>query len=119
MSGPRIPVWTDRLQFHQHLHCNDARALVPYLHDLGITDIYASPLLQAKRGSMHGYDIADWSHLNPELGQEVILDSGASLRIRRAASSPFSFGRPMSSRIRYGCSLPLAGRLLNHLTLCQ
>jgi hypothetical protein len=119
MRGPRNPVSTYRLQFNQHLRFNDARALVPYLHDLGITDIYASPLLQAKRGSMHGYDVADPSHLNPELGQEVILDSGASLRTRRAASSPFSFGRPMSSRIRSGCSLPLAGRLLNHLTLRQ
>lgn len=75
MSGPRIPVSTYRLQFNQHLRFNDARALVPYLHDLGITDIYASPLLQAKRGSMHGYDVADPSHLNPELGSDEEFDA--------------------------------------------
>src|SRR4029077_16092772 len=70
MSGPRIPVSTYRLQFNQHLRFNDAKDLVAYLHELGITDLYASPLLQAKRGSMHGYDVADPSHLNSELGTD-------------------------------------------------
>jgi len=75
MSKPRIPVSTYRLQFNQHLRFNDARALVPYLHDLGITDLYASPLLQARRGSSHGYDVADPSHLNPELGTDEEFDA--------------------------------------------
>jgi hypothetical protein len=43
MSGPRIPVSTYRLQFNQHLRFNDAKDLVAYLHELGITDLYASP----------------------------------------------------------------------------
>jgi hypothetical protein len=51
------------------------QALIPYLHDLGITDIYASPLLQAKRGSMHGYDVADPSHLNSDLGTAEEFDA--------------------------------------------
>src|ERR1700757_1429778 len=74
MSGPRIPVSTYRLQFNQHLRFNDAKDLVAYLHELGITDLYASPLLQAKRGSMHGYDVADPSHLNSELGSDEEFD---------------------------------------------
>jgi (1->4)-alpha-D-glucan 1-alpha-D-glucosylmutase len=75
MSGLRIPVSTYRLQFNRQLGFNDARALVPYLHALGITDIYASPLLQAKHGSLHGYDVADPSHLNSELGTDEEFDA--------------------------------------------
>src|ERR1700757_1015235 len=75
MSGPRIPVSTYRLQFNQHLRFNDAKDLVAYLHELGITDLYASPLLQARRGSSHGYDVADPSHLNPELGTDEEFDA--------------------------------------------
>jgi (1->4)-alpha-D-glucan 1-alpha-D-glucosylmutase len=74
MSTPRIPISTYRLQFSHELRFNDAKALVPYLHDLGITDIYASPLLQARKGSLHGYDVADPSHLNPELGTDQEFD---------------------------------------------
>ena len=50
----KIPVSTYRLQFNAGFRFEDARALIPYLYDLGITDVYASPLLQAKRGSPHG-----------------------------------------------------------------
>jgi (1->4)-alpha-D-glucan 1-alpha-D-glucosylmutase len=75
MSGPRIPISTYRLQFSQQLRFNDAKALIPYLHELGITDVYASPLLQARRGSSHGYDVADPSHLNPELGTDEEFDA--------------------------------------------
>jgi (1->4)-alpha-D-glucan 1-alpha-D-glucosylmutase len=75
MSGPRIPVSTYRLQFNKELRFNDARELVSYLHELGITDIYASPLLQARPGSTHGYDVSDPSHLNPELGTDAEFDA--------------------------------------------
>jgi (1->4)-alpha-D-glucan 1-alpha-D-glucosylmutase len=75
MSELRIPVSTYRLQFNQHLRFSDAKELVRYLHELGITDLYASPLLQAKRGSMHGYDVADPSHLNAELGTDAEFDA--------------------------------------------
>ncbi len=75
MGEARIPVSTYRLQFNQQLRFNDVKALVPYLHELGITDVYASPLLQARRGSSHGYDVADPSHLNPELGTDEEFDA--------------------------------------------
>ena len=66
----RIPSATYRLQFNAQFTFNDARAIAGYLHDLGITDIYASPLLRARKGSMHGYDVVDANALNPELGSE-------------------------------------------------
>ncbi|MBI2677954.1 MAG: malto-oligosyltrehalose synthase [Candidatus Koribacter versatilis] len=62
------PVSTYRLQFHAGFRFADARALVPYLHALGVTHCYASPILQARAGSQHGYDITDHNLINAELG---------------------------------------------------
>jgi (1->4)-alpha-D-glucan 1-alpha-D-glucosylmutase len=64
----RVPVATYRIQFNSQFRFEDARKIVPYLHDLGISDIYSSPLLRPRTGSMHGYDIVDANMLNPELG---------------------------------------------------
>lgn len=76
-----IPRATYRLQFNSTFPLRDALALVPYLHDLGISDIYASPLLRARPGSSHGYDICDHSQINPEVGGEEALDAlAAALR---------------------------------------
>jgi (1->4)-alpha-D-glucan 1-alpha-D-glucosylmutase len=61
-------VSTYRLQFHKGFTFRDAAAIVPYLHELGITHVYASPYLKAVAGSMHGYDVIDHSQLNPEIG---------------------------------------------------
>jgi len=66
----RRPESTYRLQFNAQFTFNQARDLVPYLHDLGITDCYASPYLMARPGSVHGYDITDHNRLNPEIGSE-------------------------------------------------
>ena len=63
-----IPVSTYRLQFHREFRFEDARRLVPYLSRLGVSDLYASPLLKARIGSRHGYDVTDPSEWNPELG---------------------------------------------------
>lgn len=59
---------TYRLQFSRSFTFKQATALVPYLHDLGITDCYASPYLKARPGSIHGYDISNHNSLNPEIG---------------------------------------------------
>jgi (1->4)-alpha-D-glucan 1-alpha-D-glucosylmutase len=67
---PRIPVATYRLQFNAHFRFSNAREIVPYLHQLGISDIYASPYFKASAGSIHGYDILDQNRLNPEIGTE-------------------------------------------------
>lgn len=66
----RIPVATYRLQFNRDFRFRDAASLVSYLDILGISDIYASPLLKARKGSSHGYDVTDPTCLNPELGTE-------------------------------------------------
>jgi (1->4)-alpha-D-glucan 1-alpha-D-glucosylmutase len=59
---------TYRLQFHAGFRLEDARRLVPYLRKLGVTHLHASPLLAARTGSMHGYDVTDPTRLNPALG---------------------------------------------------
>ena len=66
----RIPRATYRLQFTEDFTFSDATDLVPYLAELGVSDLYASPYLKARPGSMHGYDVVDPTSLNPELGGE-------------------------------------------------
>ncbi|HUK16961.1 MAG TPA: alpha-amylase family glycosyl hydrolase, partial [Bryobacteraceae bacterium] len=64
------PAATYRLQFNPGFRFVDGRDLVPYLSDLGITDLYSSPRYKARRGSSHGYDIANAQRINSELGTE-------------------------------------------------
>jgi (1->4)-alpha-D-glucan 1-alpha-D-glucosylmutase len=66
----RIPVSTYRLQFNNRFTFADARELVDYLQELGISDCYSSPILMARPGSLHGYDVIDHTKINPELGTE-------------------------------------------------
>ncbi len=61
---------TYRLQFHRGFTFADAAAHLDYFKRLGITDIYASPVLRARAGSTHGYDVTDPTMVNPELGGE-------------------------------------------------
>jgi (1->4)-alpha-D-glucan 1-alpha-D-glucosylmutase len=77
----RIPSSTYRLQFNHNFTFRDARDLVPYLHALGISDCYVSPVLQARAGSSHGYDICDHSRLSLDLGgTEGFEDFAAALQ---------------------------------------
>lgn len=69
-----IPRATYRLQFHAEFPFESALAIAEYLQNLGISHIYASPILKAKKGSMHGYDMTDPSVINPELGSEEKFD---------------------------------------------
>ena len=68
MNPRSIPLSTYRLQFNSSFTFAQAAELVPYLAALGISHCYASPYLRARPGSMHGYDIIDHQHLNPEIG---------------------------------------------------
>ncbi len=67
-AAPVVPRATYRLQIHQGFTFDDALARVPYLADLGISHCYLSPILRARPGSTHGYDIIDHGTINPELG---------------------------------------------------
>ena len=75
MTGFRVPAATYRLQFNRAFNFSAAEALTPYVHELGITDIYASPLFQAVRGSLHGYSVTNPMELNPELGSQKAFDA--------------------------------------------
>jgi (1->4)-alpha-D-glucan 1-alpha-D-glucosylmutase len=66
----RIPLATYRLQFNPNFGFPDAHRILTYLEELGVSDIYASPIFKARQGSTHGYDIVDPAQLNPELGTE-------------------------------------------------
>ncbi len=70
MAAFRIPSATYRTQLNPNFRFTDARDLIPYLHELGITDHYASPRFKARKGSSHGYDVADPLRVNSELGTE-------------------------------------------------
>ena len=67
---PRIPLATYRLQFNARFTFRDAQAILDYLSQLGISDLYASSYLTATPGSTHGYDVADPTRLNPEIGTD-------------------------------------------------
>jgi (1->4)-alpha-D-glucan 1-alpha-D-glucosylmutase len=66
----RVPSATYRVQFHLNFRFSDAEQIVPYLHELGISHLYASPRGKARKGSLHGYDVADAMRINSELGTE-------------------------------------------------
>lgn len=73
-ASRRWPVSVYRLNFSRAFTFRDAAGIVPYLHELGITDCYASPYLKARPGSLHGYDITDHGQLNPEMGTRAEYD---------------------------------------------
>src|SRR6201991_4742727 len=68
---PATPIATYRVQLTADFNFDAAAGIVPYLKSLGITHLYASPFMKARKGSTHGYDIVDHTQLNPELGGEA------------------------------------------------
>ena len=63
-----IPTATYRVQLHKGFGFEQLERLLPYLRELGISDLYVSPIFKARAGSLHGYDVVDPTQLNPELG---------------------------------------------------
>lgn len=70
----QIPRATYRLQFNRDFRLADALALIPYLQELGISHVYASPLFKAAPHSRHGYDVCDFNQVNPEIGSGSDLE---------------------------------------------
>lgn len=66
----RIPRATYRIQFGPDFTFRDAQALIDYLQELGISDLYTSPLYKPREDSTHGYDTVDYNQFNPILGNE-------------------------------------------------
>ncbi|WP_263971661.1 malto-oligosyltrehalose synthase [Leptolyngbya ohadii] len=71
----RIPLATYRLQFTPDFQFSHAQAIVPYLAELGISDLYASPILTARKGSTHGYDAVNPKEISPHLGGMEAFDT--------------------------------------------
>lgn len=73
-----IPTATYRLQFNPSFGFRSAVEIVNYLKELGVSHVYASPILKARKKSPHGYDGVDPGLLNPELGTpedfETLID---------------------------------------------
>jgi (1->4)-alpha-D-glucan 1-alpha-D-glucosylmutase len=71
---------TYRLQLTSDFGFAAARALVPYLRDLGVSHMFLSPSFQARPGSRHGYDVIDPRRVSEDLGGFVELQalSGAA-----------------------------------------
>jgi (1->4)-alpha-D-glucan 1-alpha-D-glucosylmutase len=79
--NPDIPRATYRLQFHAGFTFLQAEGLAGYLRDLGISHVYASPILTARDGSMHGYDVISYDAINPALGgEDKFCQMAATLR---------------------------------------
>jgi (1->4)-alpha-D-glucan 1-alpha-D-glucosylmutase len=64
----RVPRATYRLQFNTDFALEQASEILDYLEALGISDVYAAPILTAVSGSTHGYDVCDFEQVNPALG---------------------------------------------------
>lgn len=71
----RIPTATYRIQFNSAFGFDAAKAITNYLAELGISDLYASPIFKARAGSSHGYDVVDPTQLNPELGTQEAFEA--------------------------------------------
>lgn len=67
------PASTYRIQFHKNFNFRSFDAIIPYLIDLGVDTVYASPIFEAMPGSTHGYDVVNPHRINPEIGTEKEL----------------------------------------------
>jgi (1->4)-alpha-D-glucan 1-alpha-D-glucosylmutase len=68
-----MPDWrcTYRLQLTPAFGFRKAREIaVPYVAELGASHLYLSPSLQARHGSLHGYDVTDPTRISDDLGGE-------------------------------------------------
>ena len=118
---PRVPAGTYRWQLQPAFGFAEAAAVADYLAELGVTHAYLSPILAAAPGSLHGYDVIDHAHLNPELGgrdgfarligalREVGLGAVADVVPNHmAVPTPASLNRALWSVLRDGPRSPYA-----------
>lgn len=77
----KIPVATYRLQFNKHFTLKHAINLIDYFQQLGVSHCYCSPLLRAKKGTTHGYDLVNPLEINPEIGtKEEFIEFAKKLK---------------------------------------
>lgn len=63
-----LPSSTYRVQLNHLFTFKDLLVRIPYLYQLGISTIYAAPITKASKDSSHGYDVTDFSQINPQIG---------------------------------------------------
>jgi (1->4)-alpha-D-glucan 1-alpha-D-glucosylmutase len=71
----RVPRASYRLQVHAGQTLTQLAELLDYFAELGVSDLYLSPLLQARPGSQHGYDCCNHEEINPEVGGMPALEA--------------------------------------------
>lgn len=121
LEGKRRPVNTYRLQLTPDFRFEDAAGLLDYLQNLGVTDLFLSPILQAAPGSTHGYNVVDHSRVSEDLGgEEAFIDlatraheAGLGVVVdivpnHMATPKPIYYNRQMWSVLRYGPDSPFA-----------
>jgi (1->4)-alpha-D-glucan 1-alpha-D-glucosylmutase len=74
----KIPRATYRLQLNAQFPFSAAERLLDYFAELGIFDLYLSPINTAPPDSAHNYDVWDYEEVNPTLGGELGLRSLAA-----------------------------------------
>jgi (1->4)-alpha-D-glucan 1-alpha-D-glucosylmutase len=74
-----IPSSTYRVQLHAGFTFRHLEEILDYLHELGISTVYASPITTAVKGSQHGYDVTDSLVISPEIGTEEELERLAGI----------------------------------------
>ncbi|WP_216381661.1 malto-oligosyltrehalose synthase [Arcanobacterium phocae] len=115
------PVTTYRLQLTPEFDFDAVCQTVPYLKELGITDVFFSPILQATPGSTHGYDVVDHDKISAELGGLVGFERAsaaihaAGMQVvvdvvpnHMAVPTPLYHNRAMWSVLRDGSESPYA-----------
>jgi (1->4)-alpha-D-glucan 1-alpha-D-glucosylmutase len=75
MKQLELPQSTYRIQLTQKFTFKDLGNLLEYFSQLGISHFYFSPILKAKSGTSHGYDITDPTQLNPEIGSLQVFEN--------------------------------------------
>src|SRR3954464_8083734 len=74
-------VSTYRFQFHKDFTLLDFNKILPYLTQLGIGTVYASPVFESVPGSTHGYDGINPNRIDPEIGSiEDLIHISEALR---------------------------------------
>ncbi|HHK9522739.1 TPA: malto-oligosyltrehalose synthase [Enterobacter hormaechei] len=73
-----IPSSTYRIQFRNGMTFDRVVDLIPYMKDLGISHLYASPVFTATTDSTHGYDVTDPNEIDPVIGGREGFDRMAA-----------------------------------------
>ncbi|WP_124054899.1 malto-oligosyltrehalose synthase [Arcanobacterium ihumii] len=120
-ASRHIPVTTYRLQLGPQFTFAQVEEIVPYLQNLGVTDVYFSPILQAAPGSMHGYDVVNHHAISAEMGgrkgfeqaSRKIHDAGMKVVVdvvpnHMAVPTPLYQNRALWSILRDGKESPFA-----------